>query len=211
MKLLSYDNAFTKIQAISIILVIVIVAAVGIYLFELPAEQPPITTTTGDLSEWKADGLIDDREYPHSSSLSDRFTIYWRNDNQFLYMALEGETSGWVAIGFEPTNRMKDADMVFGWVENGQVTILDLYSTGTTGPHPPDDQLGGTNDIIESDGKEENGYTIIEFKRRLNTGDEYDNSLLPDSEVTFIWSMSNEDDFAVKHNIDTGSGKIKLD
>ncbi len=29
-------------------------------------------------------------------------------------MALKGKTTGWVAIGFEPSYAMKDADMVIG-------------------------------------------------------------------------------------------------
>lgn len=94
-------------------------------------------------------------------------------------MAIKGHTTGWVAIWFEPSVAMKDADMIFGWVQDGQIVVMDTYSTGTYGPHPSDEEPGGTNDILAFAGKEENGYTVIEFKRNLDTGDQYDKAFKP--------------------------------
>ncbi len=141
----------------------------------------------------------------------ERFIVFWKNDHEFLYMALKAKTTGWVAIGFEPTTRMKDADMIFGWVKDGQATLLDLYSTGSTGPHPPDEELGGTNDILEFEGTEKDGYTIIEFKRKMDTGDKYDKAFTPGGTIKFIWAMANADSFTLKHNIAKGWGEIVLE
>jgi|GEM_PF-1659050 len=158
------------------------------------------------------DGIIEEQEYPQKLALEGgRFTISWKNDHEFLYMALKAETIGWLAIGFEPTSRMKDADMVFGWVEDGQATLLDLYSTGSTGPHPPDEELGGTNDIIDFEGSEEDGYTIIEFKRKMDTGDKYDQVLIPGQRLNFIWAMATSDSFNSKHNILNRQAKLTLE
>ncbi|USH00123.1 hypothetical protein K1720_01155 [Thermococcus argininiproducens] len=165
-----------------------------------------------ELEEWKADGVIGEKEYAHNVSLAGgKLVVYWRNDEEFLYVALKGQTLGWVAIGFEPTDKMKDADMVFGWVENGEVKLIDAYSTGTTGPHPPDEQLGGSNDILEFGGREENGYTVIEFKRKLNTNDEYDKVLTPGQKVKFIFALADVDEFTTRHNIARGYGELILD
>ncbi len=148
------------------------------------------------------DGIVEEEEYPQKLELErGRFIISWKNDQEFLYMALKAKTTGWLAIGFDPTSRMKDADMIFGWVEDGQATLLDLYSTGSTGPHPPDEELGGTNDIIEFEGSEKDGYTTIEFKRKMDTGDTYDKVLIPGQRLNFIWAMSSSDSFNRKHNI----------
>ena len=148
------------------------------------------------------DGIVEEDEYRQKLELEEeRFIVFWKNDHEFLYMALKAKTTGWVAIGFEPTTRMKDADMIFGWVKDGQATLLDLYSTGSTGPHPPDEELGGTNDILEFEGTEKDGYTIIEFKRKMDTGDKYDKVLIPGQTLNFIWAMATSDSFNRRHNI----------
>ncbi|ALV63689.1 Dopamine beta hydroxylase-related protein, containing doMON domain [Thermococcus sp. 2319x1] len=178
----------------------------------------PSTTQTAQsgtpiqLGEWRANGIIDENEYAHELSLAGgKLTVYWRNDGTYLYMALKGQTSGWVAIGFEPTDKMKDADMVFGWVQDGNTVVIDAYSTGTYGPHPPDEKLGGSSDILEYAGKEENGVTIIEFKRKLNTGDQYDKAFTPGQKISFIFALADVDDFTTKHNIARGYGELQLD
>lgn len=116
-----------------------------------------------------------------------------------------------MAIGFEPSQAMKDADMIIGWVKDGKATVVDAYSKGLYGPHPPDEDLGGSNDILEYAGREENGYTVIEFKRKLDTGDKYDKALTPRQKVKFIFAMSNRDDFTAMHNVAKGSGELQLD
>jgi len=126
-------------------------------------------------------------------------------------MALKGDTTGWISIGLEPTTRMQDADMIFGWVEDDVATVQDLFSTGPTGPHPPDTTLGGTNDIIEFEGTEIDGVTIIEFKRKLDTGDQYDHSLAEGQTIDFIWAMATVDNFTTQHNIATGNNAFTLD
>ena len=74
------------------------------------------------------DGVIEEQEYPQKLALKkNSFIIYWKNDHEFLYMALKAKTIGWLAMGFDPTSRMKDIDMIFGWVEDEQTTLLDIY------------------------------------------------------------------------------------
>ena len=69
-----------------------------------------------------ADGTIDEGEYEESVSLGGgAMVIHWTVDGEVLHMALDGATDGWIAIGFEPTVAMRDADMVIGWYDNGEV------------------------------------------------------------------------------------------
>ncbi len=159
--------------------------------------------------EWSADGVVSPGEYDKELELAGgRFKVYWRVEGGYAYIALVGKTKGWVAIGFGPTEMMKDADMVIGWVKEGKVTVIDAYSTGVTGPHPPDEKLGGRNDITEFGGKEDNGITTIEFKRKQVTGDKYDRELK--GTVKFIYAMADEDVFTKKHNVAKGYGEITL-
>lgn len=161
--------------------------------------------------EWAADGVISEGEYSKNLTLSDgRFAVHWKNDAEDLYMALTGQTEGFVAIGFEPSQAMKDADMVMGWVSEGNATVLDLYSTGVYGPHPQDVDLGGKDDILEFGGSESGNRTVIEFKRKMDTGDQFDKAFQPDQSVNIIWSMSASDSLAVRHNA-RGSSRIDLE
>ncbi len=208
-----------KFGIVALLLVVVFLggcigSSTGKYGTTASSSTSAVTSTSSSQPSgpWKADGVIEKNEYPHELPLAGgKFTVYWRNDNEYLYMALEGQTTGWVAIGFEPSTAMKDADMIIGWVRDGKATVVDAYSTGLYGPHPPDEKLGGSNDILEYAGKEENGYTVIEFKRKLNTGDKYDKAFKPGQEIKFIFAMADADDFTAKHNVAKGSGKLKLD
>lgn len=169
------------------------------------------TTVTTATTQWAPDGTISPGEYVSSASFGGGvFEVYWRIEGNTLYMAIKGRTEGWVAIGFEPSTRMKDADIVFGWVsDNGDVTVVDMYSTGETGPHPPDTELGGTNDILQYGGKEDEGYTIIEFSRHLFTGDQYDKDLSGKGEVNVIWAIGSTDSMTSIH-VERGTGTIDL-
>lgn len=157
------------------------------------------------------DGTIDADEYEYSVSFAGGdYKLHWRLDGELIHMAMEGKTNGWVAIGFEPKKRMEDADMVFGWVmDNGIVEVVDAYSTGQTGPHPPDTDLEGTDDILAFGGAENNGWTIIEFIRLLDTDDDFDNKLREKGEIDIIWAMGSNDNFEDKHS-KVGSGTIDL-
>jgi len=166
-------------------------------------EEPPPPLQTG----WTADGAFADEEYLGEWS-DGKFEMRWRSDGQYVYMGIRAETAGWVAVGLEPTSGMKDADMIFGMVADGQTTVSDQFSTGRTGPHSPDTELGGSGDILEFAGSEAGGYTTIEFKRLLSTGDEYDNDLAPGT-TAIIWSYSSADSLTQKHSA-RGSGEITL-
>jgi len=161
--------------------------------------------------EWAPDGIISPGEYAKNLTLANgRYAVHWKNDAEDLYMALEGRTDGFVAIGFEPTQAMMDADMVMGWVSGGEATVLDLYSTGVYGPHPADESLGGRDDIFESGGTESGDWTVIEFRRKMDTGDQFDKSFQPGRTIDIIWSMSSSDTLSVRHDV-RGTATLALE
>jgi len=161
-------------------------------------------------STWVADGVISGGEYASSKEVGPGYTVFWNNDAELLTMGLEAQVEGWVAIGFDPTSRMNEADMVLGWVEGGQATLQDLFSIGPTGPHPPDTDLGGTDDLLQRAGNEQDGTTVIEFSRRLDTGDAYDRVLAPGQTVHIIWALSSSDDPTPMHDVGRGSAETTL-
>ena len=177
-----------------------------------PPAQPPAAaadnaTPAGGVVAWAPDGVITPGEYQKNKSFGD-FELLWTADDQYIYMGMKAKTPGWVAVGFDPGLMMQDADIVEGFIKDGNLSIADQYSTGQFGPHPPDTQLGGTDDILASGGKLDNGYTTIEFKRKLVTGDKYDKPLHSGTNKV-IWAYGSDPQFYIKH-MARGSGEIDL-
>ena len=166
-------------------------------------EQP----TTGPGEDWEPDGVLGDNEYLGEVQYRD-YELRWATDGEYVYFGIRVKTDGWVALGLNPSSRMKDADMIVGAVDGGQVIISDEFSTGTIGPHRADTELGGTDDITKYGGSEQGGYTIIELSRRLDTGDSYDSPLAPGT-VTIIWAYGTSDDTGKQHS-SRGTGEITL-
>jgi hypothetical protein len=165
-------------------------------------------TTTLTSAEFNADGIINAVEYAHQQSYNN-YELYWSNDAEYIYVGMKAKTTGFVALGIQPGFAMQDADIIFGIVKDGQAEIYDMFSTGIWGPHPQDTALGGTSDITVFGGKEENGYTTIEFKRALASRDNYDNALVQGSNK-IIWAYGYTDDLNIQHST-RGYGAIVLD
>ena len=172
-----------------------------------PQPPPAPVTTTVSAIKWVADGVISPDEYQQSKTYGD-FSISWSNDNDYVYIGMKAKTAGWVAVGFGAETLMKNADIIEGSVSDGKLTIADMFSPNVVGQHPPDTELGGTDDILASAGKFDNGYTTIEFKRKLDTGDKFDKPLVKGINK-IIWAYSNQPVLTIKHS-SRGSGEIEL-
>ncbi|MFW3146937.1 MAG: DOMON domain-containing protein, partial [Thermoplasmatota archaeon] len=147
------------------------------------------------------DGIISQGEYRDSATFDfENFKVSWTIEGEDLRMAISARTTGWVSIGFDPEDVMKDSDVILGWVEGGVVHIIDAYSMEQYGPHPPDTHLGGTTDILAYNGTEKDGSTTIEFVRRLITGDEYDKDIPTSGTLEIMWAYGEHDDFGETHS-----------
>jgi hypothetical protein len=154
---------------------------------------------------WVADGVISPGEYVQTKTYGD-LDVNWSNDSQYLYIGLKAKTAGWVAIGFGTEGLMKNMDIVEGLVKDGKASVYDMFSTGDFGPHPPDIQQGGTDDIIEPAAISENNVTVIEFKRKLDTGDKFDKPLIKGTNKV-TWAYGTNDQIFLKHTA-RGYGEI---
>ena len=164
------------------------------------------------------DGDIGEEEYDFHVSLGDgHLDLYWSFlDNDTIQMGVRARASGMVAIGFDPTVRMKDADMILGWREStGDFELHDAWSQDETGPHPDDVDEGGTFDLLEYTAKEEGGVTTMEFTRLLSTNDSLDKDIPREGKLKIIWATSDTDAFETYHTrrgtatIDMGTGKFE--
>lgn len=157
--------------------------------------------------EWKADGVINNNEYSKQQVFGD-LEIYSRVDGDVVRIAMKAKTDGYVALGFDPSERMKDADIVLGGVKEGKAFLYDMYSTGVTGPHPPDEQQGGKSDIAVFGAGKIDGVTVVEFERKLVTGDAKDKPIkIGDNKI--IWAIGDSPDIAARH-VKRGGGVLKL-
>ena len=94
----------------------------GFFVLLSGCVQPPEGGTISErvASEgWSADGMVGENEYsrtillmgPARSGYSGGdLEISWRSDQEHLYMALKWRTEGWISIGFDPLEWIKDAD-----------------------------------------------------------------------------------------------------
>ncbi len=75
--------------------------------------------------------------------------MYWVVSGDIIEIALQGSTTGTVAIGFIPPSKdLTQADMIVGWVNSkGQTHVYDFYNHDQAAIYE-DDADGGANDII---------------------------------------------------------------
>lgn len=133
----------------------------------------------------------------------DGFTLRWATvESGNLAVQLNGPTTGWVAVGFDPSQMMLDANIIIGYVASGDVSIRDDWGWQTTS-HRADTLLGGTHDVTIDNGFEEGGSTEIHFTIPLDSGDEYDKELQPGNTYNIILARSadGQDNFSAPHSV----------
>lgn len=131
------------------------------------------------------------------------FSFTWQqdpDDSDYLLVTLAAPTTGWVAVGFQPTAFMKDANLIIGYVESDTPHLRDDFGTGQF-THASDESLGGTADAVILGGNESEGETVLEFRIPLDSGDAYDAVLSIGDSHTFIFAYGADgaDDFTSAH------------
>jgi hypothetical protein len=155
------------------------------------------------------DGVIYADEYAHITSAGG-FEICWSNDDTYLRVGLVSPGTGYLAIGFDPEERMRGANIIIAAVTGGRLTIRDDYANGPV-QHTADTALGGTNDIVAAAGIEQNGKTYLEFVIPLDSGDPMDKRLVPGETYDILIAFhETSDDFNTWHSR-RGTGSLQLD
>jgi hypothetical protein len=143
------------------------------------------------------DGVVGDFEYPVFHRIGD-MGLFIDNDQEFGYFALKSPGSGWIAIGFSPVDFHMGANFLFFSVIDGETVVSDEYGVSQF-VHESDLVLGGSLDIVEFSGVEDQG-TVVEFIFKLNSGDDYDTVLEIGKSYSIIVAYNEIDDnFDAKH------------
>jgi hypothetical protein len=156
------------------------------------------------------DGAIDEGEYANTITVGDS-QVWWFNDGESLTLAVEGPTEGWIGVGLDPETGMQGADFKLASLAGGEQSVTDAFGTQPTGPnHPPDDELGGTQDIEESAVVQENGTLRFEFRIPLDSGDEFDKPLQPGETYPILVAHAPTSEYNAYHSFRL-EGEITLD
>lgn len=153
-------------------------------------------------------------DYAHTVEAK-KMTFSWTVDGDNLAAKVSAETEGWVGVGFNPSNKMKDANYVIGYVKKGEVKIVDEFGTTNTG-HKTDTKLGGTDDVTVVGGSEEGGVTTIEFVMPLKSADKNDGDLDVNGDTVVLLAYgAGRDSLKSKHKyrtsltINLSTGEVK--
>jgi len=140
----------------------------------------------------------------------DGITLTWKPDGQNLNVTVKAPTTGWVAVGFDPTVGMKDANLIIGYVKGGQTFVRDDYGAAPTA-HQADASGGGRDNVTNKRGKEEGGATEISFTIPLDSGDGRDRKLVVGQtyKVLLAHGPNGADDFTTQHRKRTAAN-IKI-
>jgi len=166
-----------------------------------PASSTPASQTTSPAvvgTEFQADGTVAAGEYANEIAQG-TYRLFWTSTEETIRVAMQAQSQGWVAVGFQPGRRMKDADIVFGMMVDGGAVVIDSFSSGDFGPHSADVEQGGTDDLLASGGSRTGSTTTFEWERKLVTGDSRDVPVQRGVSVQVIWAYGPSDNAGMRH------------
>lgn len=138
------------------------------------------------------------KKYDHAIT-EKKINFSWTIVDADIHISLSAPTTGWVGIGFNPSNRMKDANYILGYVKDGKVEITDDYGKGAVA-HVSDTKAGGVVNVSHVSGVEESNITTISFVIPLNSGDAQDQVLDITGETKVLLAYGpDRDSFRTKH------------
>ncbi|MBM9613638.1 DOMON domain-containing protein [Desulfobulbus rhabdoformis] len=152
--------------------------------------------------------------YQHSLTI-DTMSLDWSVNSDTLAVKVAAPTTGWVGVGFNPSDMMKDANIIIGYVKDGKVKISDDFGTGVTS-HAPDERRGGSSNVTVVGGSEVGKTTTLEFTIPLKSGDAKDGMIDPAAETKVMLAYGpDRDSMRMKHvydkivtiNLSTGTMK----
>ena len=119
--------------------------------------------------------------------LDSKMTIQWSVSGDSIDITFICKIStGYCSIGFAES--MTNCDMIAALSDGTTVTLQDYYSYNHDTP-ATDQALGGTVDIVYvTGGLDTNGDINVTFKRKLTTGDAYDQDIVPDIKSHICWA-----------------------
>ncbi len=133
-----------------------------------------------------------------ASGVTFMYRVRTTDIGDMLEVEMSAESGGFIAVGFDPTFRMQEADIIIGYVEDGTVWVRDDFGASSTS-HRADIADEGSSDIYNVTGSETGGETTISFTKPLNSGDSRDRVLTRGQSYPVIFSRGTTDNFTIQH------------
>lgn len=148
------------------------------------------------------DGKISAGEYANTfQHAASGITLNWSIVGNTIYFGIESPSKGWTGIGFNPSgNRKEGADMYQWFIDKGKLSIRDAVMTKSKGFPRTDTDEGGRNDILASAGTETPAGTIVEFSRKLDTGDTTDQPIQVGKTTKLLLAVGDVANFTKNHS-----------
>jgi len=141
-------------------------------------------------SKPSVNGVVKPSEYSYSHDFDQQMTLYASRTPTTLYLAVVGNTSGWVAVGLG--QKMDGADIFMGFVKNGKVSFKAQVGKG----HRHGDAPADVSDTVESYAlKESGGKTTLEVALKAGA---YIKSGQPILDL--IFAMGDQGNFTQYHS-----------
>ncbi|XP_022094715.1 DBH-like monooxygenase protein 1 [Acanthaster planci] len=118
---------------------------------------------------------------------NDSYVLEWSYTVEDVVFRVRAKTLGWVGLGFSPSGGMKGADLVIGWVQDGEAYLTDRFARANEQPQKDNHQ-----DYELLSGEEANQHTTLVFRRKLNTSDCQD-MVLKSGTTRLLWSYHEDD------------------
>lgn len=159
-------------------------------------------------------GVLQAAGYQHSLTV-DKITFDWSIEGENIAIKLAAPTKGWVGIGFHPTEEMKGANIILGFVKDGKVEIEDDFGNQPT-VHTADTKREGKDNVTVIGGSETGDITTLEFSIPLRSDDPNDGIIEPNGDTKVILAYGpDRDSTKLKHQyaktitVNLASGTMK--
>ncbi|XP_025837314.1 MOXD1 homolog 2 [Agrilus planipennis] len=139
--------------------------------------------------------LVRSARWAHSAMLSPDYRLLWSlgPGPQDITFELQVRTLGYVGFGFSKNGQMAGADMIIGWVDQGQVYFQDRHVKETPGNlMDREPEVDPSQDYQLLLGYENNTHTVLRFRRRLDTCDYHDIPITNDT-MRVIWAFHKQE------------------
>jgi hypothetical protein len=127
-----------------------------------------------------------------------KFTFSYAVVGKNLSAVVSYPAIGYIAVGFNPKTAMKGANFIIGTIIDGKAVVSDEFGDGMFS-HTPDTALGGVNNIIAGDCKQENKVTTMSFTIPLDSKDAADVLLEPGKKIKVVFAVGSSNDTRKKH------------
>ncbi|XP_058831932.1 MOXD1 homolog 2-like [Topomyia yanbarensis] len=128
--------------------------------------------------------------WDHAVDLDENYRLLWSINNQDITFEVQARTLGYVGLGFSTDGSIYGADIVIGWVDNGQVHFQDRHFKMNSNGEP---HVDPSQDYILLLGYENATHTVLRFRRKLDTCDTNQDVPITNDTIRIIYMYHNRD------------------